>query len=192
LSLFLEQLEHWEVLARALPAVADAVDQASQRLVDCLQDGGKVLTCGNGGSACDAMHLAEELVGRFRTDRRALPAICLCADATYLTCAANDFGFDAVFERAVEALARPEDVLVGFSTSGASPNVLRAFDAARRLGAFSIGLLGRDGGPARDRCDLPIIVPELTRMARVQEAHTLILHTWCEAIEQRFGVKATE
>ena len=186
-SLFRQQLREWRDCFDALDALAEDVDRAAKRLSDALEKGGKILTCGNGGSACDAMHLAEELVGRFRSDRRPLPAVCLVGDATYLTCVANDYGFDAVFERALRALGRPDDVLVGFTTSGRSENVARAFDAARELGVASIGLLGGDGGVCRERCDVPIVAPGGKSTARVQEVHTLILHTWCEALERRFG-----
>lgn len=184
-------LDRWRVLLDELAPLTGAVEEAGRRLIDVLAAGGKVLTCGNGGSACDALHLAEELLGRYRSDRRPLPAVCLNADPAYLTCAANDFGFDAVFARAVRGLAAPGDVVVGFSTSGRSPNILAAFDAAREAGAFSIGLLGGDGGPARERCDLPIVVPARGKpdTPRVQEAHGLILHVWCETIEDHFASK---
>ena len=141
-----------------------------------------MLTCGNGGSAADALHLAEELVGRFKKDRRALPAICLNADVTALTCIGNDYGFDALFSRQVEALGRPGDVLAGFSTSGNSRNVNAAFAAARRQGLVTILLSGRDGGAARALADHPLVVPSQTT-ARIQEVHTLILHQWLEAID---------
>ncbi len=151
-------------------------------LVACLQEGNKVLTCGNGGSAADALHLAEELVGRYERDRRAWPAVSLAADPTALTCIGNDFGFEFVFSRQVEALGKPGDVLVVFSTSGNSPNLVRALEAARRLELRSISLLGKTGGRCQGLADLEIIVPSLNG-ARVQEVHTFILHCWLTRIE---------
>lgn len=150
-----------------------------------LRAGGKLLTCGNGGSAADAMHLAEELIGRYKHNRPALAAICLNADPTAITCIANDFGFDAVFSRQIEGLAQPHDLLVCFTTSGNSPNILRALAAAKKVGLKSVALLGKDGGQAKGRADIEIIVP-VTDTARVQEAHTLLLHTLLEVIEEQF------
>ena len=188
-SLFTEQLDQWRSLVERLAPLADDVDRAGALIADRLIAGSKVLTCGNGGSACDALHLAEEVLGRYHDDRPPLPAVCLSSDATYLTCVANDYGFDAVFERATRGLGRKGDILVGLSMSGNSENVLRAFDAAQEIGVTTIGLLGGDGGKAKDRCDHAIIVPDHNRSPRVQEAHTLIIHTWCEAIDQRFREK---
>jgi len=150
-----------------------------------LRAGGKLLTCGNGGSAADAMHLAEELIGRYQHNRPALAALCLNADATALTCIANDFGFDAVFSRQVEGLAQPRDLLVCFTTSGNSPNILHALAAAKKAGVQSVALLGKDGGQAKGRADIEIIVPA-TDGARVQEAHTLLLHALLDVIEAEF------
>ena len=166
----------------ASAALAPAVDAAGEAILASLRSGGKLLTCGNGGSAADALHLAEELVGRYRIDRRALPAICLNADVTALTCIANDYGYNAIFSRQVEALGRSGDVLVGFSTSGNSPNVLAAFAAARARGVITILLSGKDGGQARTQCDHALVVPSATT-ARIQEVHTLVLHQWLEAID---------
>lgn len=160
------------------PTVATVADLLLQSLVG----GGKLLTCGNGGSAADALHLAEELVGRYLRERRALPAICLCADPTALTCIGNDYGFDRVFARGVEAFGKKGDVLVAFSTSGNSPNVLAAFATARRLGVTTVLLSGKDGGKARGQCDHALIVPS-KNTARIQEVHTLILHQWLEVID---------
>ena len=158
------------------------VQEASQMLLDCLRQGNKILTCGNGGSAADALHLAEELVGRFERDRRAWPAISLAADPTALTCIGNDFGFEFVFSRQIEALGKPGDLLVVFSTSGNSLNLVRALEAARQSGLRSIALLGKTGGRCRGLANLEIIVPS-SNGARVQEIHTFILHCWLSAIE---------
>lgn len=166
----------------AARALAAAVSAAETAILHSLRRGGKLLTCGNGGSAADALHLAEELVGRFKNDRRALPAICLNADVTALTCIGNDYGFDTIFSRQVEALGKPGDVLAGFSTSGNSRNVNAAFEAARQQGITTILLSGRDGGAARNLVEHPLIVPSNTT-ARIQEVHTLILHQWLESID---------
>jgi phosphoheptose isomerase len=155
-------------------------------IVACLKAGGKVLTCGNGGSAADAMHLSEELVGKYRAARRALPAICLSADATALTCIGNDYGYEKTFSRQVEAFARPEDIVVVFSTSGNSPNVLAAFAAAKKAGARTIFLGGKDGGKARGQGDFELIIPS-ANTARVQEVHTLILHSWLDQVDAEFS-----
>lgn len=172
------------VLTRAadLPAQISA---AGDRLVSALRAGGKILSCGNGGSATAALHLAEELLGRYRANRRPLPAVCLAADPATLTCIANDFGFDQIFARQLDALAGPADVLVAFSTSGNSPNILAALAAARARGAVTILVTGGDGGRARAACDLAVLIPSAD-LARVQEVHTLVLHCWLEQIEAAF------
>jgi len=179
-------LAQFDELAAALAdsrALAPAIDESAEALVTLLRLGRKVLTCGNGGSATDALHLAEEFVGRFKGDRPALPAICLSADVSVLTCIANDYGFDAVFSRAVEALGQAGDALVGISTSGNSENILRALEAARNKGMVTILLSGKTGGRARGTCDYEIVVPSATT-ARIQEIHTLVLHCWLERVEQ--------
>jgi D-sedoheptulose 7-phosphate isomerase len=172
-------------LAAALRPLAPAMQRACDLLAQTWDNGGKLLVCGNGGSCADAMHLAEELVVRFQKSRRALAALAL-ADPTVLTCAGNDFGYEAVFERQVEAFGRPGDVLLVMTTSGNSPNILRAIDAARRLGLRTIAFLGRDGGSARGQCDLELIVPAQTAH-RVQEGHKILYHTLCEWVDARYG-----
>jgi D-sedoheptulose 7-phosphate isomerase len=179
---FRDSLRELSLLLASCSALENAVQQAGESILACLHSGGKLLTCGNGGSAADALHLAEELVGRYKADRRALPAVCLNADVTALTCIGNDYGYDRVFSRQVEALGRPGDVLVGFSTSGNSPNVLAAFRCAQDYGLTTVFLGGKDGGSIRGLCDCEIIVPSSTT-ARIQEVHTLILHQWLEMIE---------
>ena len=170
---------------QSLLAQQAAFDKLATAAVQTLRAGGKILSCGNGGSAADAMHLAEELVGRYRSNRRSLPGVCLTADATALTCIANDFGFDEVFARQVEGLGAKGDLLVCFSTSGNSPNVLRALDAAQLRGVKTVALLGKDGGKAKGRADFELIVGS-GDTARVQEAHTLILHALLEVVEREF------
>lgn len=157
-------------------------DAAAKALADSLRAGGKILICGNGGSACDAAHFAEELTGRFRSDRPAIAAIA-CTDAGHITCTANDYGFEFVFSRWVEALGRPGDALVVLSTSGNSPNCIRAAEAGRARRLVTIALLGGDGGRLAGTCDHEIIVPGQTS-DRIQELHMLILHAWVEAVEQ--------
>ena len=179
---FNESLEELRSVLTASTALAPVVTTVGEAILSSLRQGGKLLTCGNGGSAADALHLAEELVGRYKIERRALPAICLNSDVTALTCIGNDYGYDAIFARQVEALGRRGDVLVGFTTSGNSANVLAAFAAARARGITTVLLSGKDGGKARTQCDYPIIVPSATT-ARIQEVHTLVLHQWLEAID---------
>ena len=143
----------------------------------------KLLACGNGGSMCDAMHFAEEWTGRFRKDRAALPALAF-SDPSQLTCIANDFGFEAVFARSVEAYGEPGDLLVAISTSGNSPNVLRAVETARRKEIATVGLLGKGGGELRAKVDVPIVVPHATSTDRIQEVHIKVLHIVIEAVER--------
>jgi D-sedoheptulose 7-phosphate isomerase len=159
------------------------VQRLSERLAACLEQGGRIIACGNGGSMCDAMHFAGELSGRYRDDRPALPAQAI-GDSTHLTCVGNDYGFDRVFARGVEAWGREGDVLVVFSTSGNSPNVVAAVEAARAAKLGVLGLLGRGGGCLRDRCDLAIVVPGSTS-DRIQEVHIKVVHLMIEQIEHR-------
>jgi D-sedoheptulose 7-phosphate isomerase len=174
------------VTLQALAVQQAAFDKIAAAVVGTLRSGGKLLTCGNGGSAADAMHLAEELVGRYNRNRRSLPAVCLNVDATVLTCIANDFGYDEVFARQIESLGAPDDLLICFSTSGNSPNILRALAAAKKRGVKSVALLGKDGGKAKGKADLDLIVPSRDT-ARVQEAHTFLLHALLDAVDYEFA-----
>jgi len=180
-----EQLEELEVLTREMKNHLSEVEQASQVILNALKAGGKVLTCGNGGSASDAMHLVEELVGRYCGDRVALPAIALVADPTVMTCIANDWSYDDVFSRQVEAHGQEGDVLVGFSTSGNSPSIVKAFTVARERGVKTIGLLGKTGGSCLEVTDLSIVVPH-NNTARIQEMHTWLLHVFLETVEEAY------
>lgn len=184
---FITQLEESQQVLRALAAKADAVDEITALIVRQLKQGHTLFSCGNGGSATDAAHLSEELVGRYRanTPRPALPAICLNADSAALTCIANDFGYEQVFARQLGALGRPGDLLVCFSTSGRSANINAALEVARNKSLISIGFLGGTGGEAAPLCDYSIIVPS-NNGARVQEVHTLLLHAICEALEAAY------
>ncbi len=168
------------------PVLLQQIDDSCAHIVDCLQQGNKVLTCGNGGSATDAAHLVEELVGKYRNVRKSFPAINLCADTSILTCIANDFGFNNIFSRQIESLGEYGDILVLFSTSGNSDNILRALQAARQKKIFTIAILGKDGGKAVENADLSIIVPS-NQTERIQEFHTFILHAMCEAVENFLG-----
>ncbi len=145
--------------------------------------GGQLLSCGNGGSMCDAMHFAEEWTGRFRRDRSAVAALAF-SDASQLTCIANDFGYDEVFARSVEAYGKKGDLLVALSTSGDSKNILRAVEVAKSKGIASVGLLGKGGGKAQSLVDIPIVVPLATTSDRIQEIHIKVLHIVIEAVER--------
>ncbi len=159
------------------------IDEMTQAVVGCLRNGGKILTAGNGGSAAEALHLAEECVGRYRASRVALPAIALVADSTALTCIGNDFGFDQVFSRSVEALGKPGDLLILFSTSGNSVNLRPALEAARQRRLTTMAFLGRDGGLLRGLADMELVVAA-DDTARIQEAHQLLVHLLLQAVEE--------
>jgi D-sedoheptulose 7-phosphate isomerase len=164
------------------PAV-NLIETVAELLAETFRAGGKVLACGNGGSACDAMHFCEELTGRFRDERPPLPAIA-CIDPGHITCTANDYGFEHVFSRWVEALGKPGDVLVALSTSGNSPNVDLAIQQANKQAVHTVGLLGAAGGVIKGQCKHEWIIPGQTS-DRIQEIHMLILHTLIECVEQR-------
>ncbi|MGI4762083.1 MAG: D-sedoheptulose 7-phosphate isomerase [Janthinobacterium lividum] len=167
----------------AEPANLDRIAQAAELFAASLTSGGKALTCGNGGSLCDAQHFAEELSGRYRQDRRALAAIAL-TEASHMTCVANDFGFEFVFSRFVEALGRPGDVLLAISTSGNSPNILRAAEAARAAGLKVVSLTGKDGGQLASLSDVEIRVPHFGYADRIQEVHIKVIHILIMLIEK--------
>ncbi len=176
---------HIEASARTisgLGAQADTIGAIAGAIGDTLASGGRVLTCGNGGSAAEAMHLSEELVGRYKADRPPLAGLCLNADATAITCIANDFGYDQVFARQVRGLGTKGDVLVVFSTSGKSANIVLALEAARDMGVTTIGLLGKGGGPCAPLCDHALVV-DSDQTERIQEAHQVVLHLILESVE---------
>ena len=165
-----------------LRALAPAVLDAAERMAAAFRAGNRLYACGNGGSACDAMHLVEELVARYKRDRPGLPAHHLL-DAPTLTCWSNDYEFATAFRRQVEAMVRPGDVLVAISTSGGSANVLAAVEAARERGAVVVGLLGRGGGAIAPLCDHALVVPA-DATERIQEAHITLIHLLCELVER--------
>jgi D-sedoheptulose 7-phosphate isomerase len=161
------------------------IAEAATAIVTCLRAGGKLIALGNGGSASDAQHLAAELVGRYAVKRQALAAIALTTNSPSLTAIANDFGFEEIFARQLEALAKPQDLVLAISTSGNSPNVLRALETAKALGLERIGLTGNDGGKLRDLVDICIVVPS-SSTPRIQEAHSLVIHILCGIVENAF------
>ncbi|WP_245327768.1 D-sedoheptulose 7-phosphate isomerase [Hymenobacter fodinae] len=165
------------------PANLQAIEQAARLMADSLNSNGKILTCGNGGSLCDAQHFAEELSGRYRQNRRALAAIAL-TEASHMSCVANDFGYDYVFSRFVEALGRPGDVLLAISTSGNSPNILNAAEAAKAAGMKVVSLTGKDGGKLAGLSDVEIRVPHPGYADRIQEVHIKAIHIMILLIEQ--------
>ena len=160
------------------------IEAAIALLTEALQNGGKILACGNGGSAADGAHFTTEFLCRFVDNRRALPAISLTCDGSFLTATANDFGYDYVFARQIEGLGKKEDVLVAITTSGNSPNVKRALEAARERGMKSVALLGRDGGGTKGIADIDITVPGAVT-ARIQEAHKVVIHLLCAGVEEQ-------
>ena len=166
------------------PECLPGVRRFVQAAANTLRAGKKLMACGNGGSMCDAMHFAEEWTGRFRRDRAALPALAF-SDPAQLSCIANDFGYQEVFARSVEAYGQEGDLLVALSTSGNSPNVHKAVVAARGKGITTVGLLGRGGGALRPEVDIPIVVPRAETSDRIQELHIKVLHIVIEAVERR-------
>ena len=186
----------FEEAARNLTAVCSTsypaqVERAIDLLVERLSAGNKLLVCGNGGSAADAMHICAELVGRFLRERRALPAIALNANQPVLTALANDYGYQTVFARQVEALAKPGDVVWGISTSGNSMSVVEALKTARALGAATIGMTGLGGGAVAEHADVLLSVP-LSHTPHVQEIHVATYHVICEAVEARVNAAALD
>ena len=159
-------------------------DAFGAALIDSYKAKGNVFSCGNGGSHCDAMHFAEELTGRYRDNRKPMGALAL-GDPSHVTCVSNDYGFDHIFSRQLEALGRKGDCLVALSTSGNSPNVIKAVESAKKIGIKTIGLLGKNGGKLKDMVDIPIVVPANTS-DRVQEIHIKLIHTVIEVVERHF------
>lgn len=175
---------HMQAAETAVGELAETIENCSRLMAEALRDGRKVLVMGNGGSAADAQHLAAELVGRFLKERRALPAIALTTDSSILTAVGNDYGFDRVFQRQVEALAVAGDVVIGISTSGNSPNVLLALQTAKALGCTTVGLLGRDGGKIAPLVDVNLTVTA-TQTPHIQEVHAIIVHILCREVERQ-------
>lgn len=179
--------ESIDVKKKVLGLLVPKIEAAAKLIISSFQSGNKLLVFGNGGSAADSQHIAGELINRFQMDRTPLPAIALSTDTSVLTSAGNDYGFDVVFTKQVEGLARKGDVLLGISTSGNSANVLKAIEAGKKIGTKSIGLLGCGGGKIVKEVDVDIVVPS-DSTPRIQESHITIAHIICELIEKEmFG-----
>lgn len=164
------------------PTALTFIEHSAIAIADCFRAGGKLLIAGNGGSLCDAAHFAEEFTGRFRKNRRALPAMAF-SEPGHLSCVSNDFGYEQVFSRGVEAFGKPEDVFIGLTTSGNSPNIILAFEKAQELGLQTIAFLGKGGGKLKGIADLELIVDGFSTSDRIQEAHMLAIHTVVEMVE---------
>jgi D-sedoheptulose 7-phosphate isomerase len=182
-----ELAEHRETFESTAKAVSEPFAASLLLLERAVRAGGKILLFGNGGSAADAQHLAAELVIRYKADRAPIAAIALTTDTSALTAAGNDLGYEAIFERQVEALGKPHDVAVGFSTSGNSPNVLRGLAQAKAMGLATLGFTGGSGGKMRALCDVSIVIASPVT-ARIQEMHITLGHVLCKALEQRLGL----
>ena len=178
--------EHLKTSQATFESIGHSVEVAAKLCLDCLKNGNKILLFGNGGSAADAQHIAAELVGRYKTERKGLAAIALTTDTSTLTAISNDYGYDCVFDRQVEALANTGDVAIGISTGGSSANVVSALKLAKNLGCKTIGFSGRDGGEMNNICDTNIVVPAQDT-ARIQEMHIVIGHTICHLIDLAFS-----
>jgi D-sedoheptulose 7-phosphate isomerase len=176
---------HMEV-ANSLNNLINEIESSAQLCIDCIKSGGKILLFGNGGSASDAQHIAAELVGRYKIKRKGLPAIALNTDTSTLTSIGNDFGYDYIFSRQVEALANKNDVIIGISTSGGSKNVINGLKMASNLECKTIGLTGNDGGEMNNICSINLNVSSIDT-ARIQEMHIVIGHTICHVIDQKFN-----
>lgn len=185
----MEIKDHFEELAQVLKtfisdkSVFGNIEKAGKLIVESIQNKAKIISCGNGGSMSDAMHFAEELTGRFRENRQAIPAIAI-SDPAHITCTANDFGFDYVFSRYIEALGNNNDVLLAISTSGNSKNIIEAILTAKKKGMKVIALTGKNGGKIKDLCDVEIRVPHMGYSDRIQEIHIIIIHSLIDYIEK--------
>jgi D-sedoheptulose 7-phosphate isomerase len=178
--------EHLKTSQATLEHITGPLEIAANLCIDSLKDGGKILIFGNGGSAADAQHIAAELVGRYKAERKGLAAIALTTDSSALTCISNDYSFEDVFSRQIEALANNNDIAIGISTGGTSVNVVNALESANYLGCKTIGFSGRGGGEFNNMCDVNIIIPA-TETARIQEMHILVGHIICQLIDLEFS-----
>ena len=180
-------VSHLDAVKRTHELFSESLVSIGKLLAETLKNGGTLFWCGNGGSAADSQHLAAELVGRFKKNRRALRSVALTTDSSVLTCVANDYCYDDVFSRQLEALGREGDVLIAITTSGNSKNVLRVLQTAKEAGIVTIALLGKDGGSAKELADHALVIPS-DSTARIQEGHILIGHILCELIEQEMDL----
>lgn len=182
----LEELNHHQqIIAKVIESLVPAIEKGCEMVTDVLGAGGKIFLAGNGGSAADAQHIAAELAGRYVKERKALPGIALTVDTSAMTAIGNDYGFDRIFARQLEALARENDLFIAISTSGNSKNIIHALHMAKEMGCKTLGLSGRDGGEMNSLCDLNIVVPDSTT-ARIQEMHILIGHIFCNAVDLKY------
>jgi D-sedoheptulose 7-phosphate isomerase len=177
--------EHAKAIKDTVKVAINDIENAAKICIECLKNGNKILIFGNGGSAADAQHIAAEIIGRYKTDRKGLAAIALTTDSSVLTAISNDFGYSEIFTRQVEALARPGDTLIGISTGGSSQNVVNALKIAKNIQCQTIGLSGKDGGKFNTICDVNIVA-KAQDTARIQEMHILIGHTICHLIDHAF------
>ncbi len=161
----------------------DELKKTINKIVECIKKGNKLIICGNGGSAADSQHFAAELVGRFKLERNGYPAISLTTDTSIITAIGNDYGFDKIFERQLEAIGEEGDVLIGISTSGNSENIINAVKLSKKMGVYTIGLLGKGGGKLKDLVDIPLVVPS-NDTPHIQECHVCIYHVICEEVEK--------
>ena len=180
-----ELTSHRKVIDDVITSLQEEIKQICEISINTLKNGKKIILMGNGGSAADSQHIAAELTGRYKVERRGLPAIALTTDTSALTAIGNDYGYEYIFERQVEALAQKDDLLIGISSTGNSQNVIRAFQIGKELGCNTIGLSGKDGGLFNKNCDLNIIIPSQDT-PRIQEMHILIGHIMCQAIDDSY------
>ena len=178
--------QHVALIETVRKQMSDHIAAVSGVLINCFAEDRTLFLCGNGGSAADAQHIAAEFTGRFIRKRRPLPAVALTTDTSAMTAIGNDFGFESIFERQFRALAREGDVLLAISTSGNSPNVIKALDAAREIGCTSIALTGHDGGQMKGRADHLLVVPS-TETPRIQELHIVVGHILCDLVDRHFA-----
>ena len=177
---------HKDTIIKVINTLPNVIQESCEMSLETIKSGNKILLCGNGGSAADAQHIAAEFTGRYKVERRGLPAIALTTDTSALTAIGNDYGYDRVFERQVESLANPGDLLIGISSTGNSDNIIKAFNKAKEIGCKTVGLSGKTGGKFNDNCDLNIVVPS-NDTPRVQEMHILIGHTICQIIDTYYN-----
>ncbi len=178
---------HKVTVEKTITTLIPQIEEAATLMIERLQSGHKILLCGNGGSAADAQHIAAELTGRYKSERRGLPAIALTTDTSALTAIGNDYGYERIFARQTEALANEGDLLIGISTSGNSLNVIEALKMAKMIGCHTVGLSGKDGGAMNGVCDLNIVVPS-DDTPRIQEMHILIGHTLCQLVDDALSL----
>ena len=184
-NLIKSMIEESAEVKKLILSLSPQIEQAVNMIINALKNNKKIFLAGNGGSASQSSHIAAEFVGRYNIERKGLPAIALTADLSAITAIGNDYGFDAIFERQLEALGNDDDVFIALSTSGNSPNIIKAVEKAKKMNIKVIGLLGKDGGKLKNTSNVEIIVPS-ENTPRIQEAHLMILHIICELVEKKF------